>query len=100
MEFKQKPPKDEYELMQNDSFDFLATKKYLKPLILNSMSHFQLSQAAQKKLLAEITSDVPIAAKNFLANKNSNIKKRIKFSVYFTWYIAQRINSIENLKRK
>jgi len=99
MEFKQKSPQNEYNLIQNDSFDFFETKKYLEPLILKSISHFRLPKITQKKLFMEILSDVPIAIKKFLSNKN-NIKKRIKFSVYFTWYIAQRINAIKNLKIK
>jgi len=99
MKFRQKTPQQEYKLIQNDTFDFFETKKYLEPLIINAIKHFKLEKVIQKKLTMEILSDMPIAIKKFLANKD-NAKKRIKFSVYFTWYISQRINSIKNIKRK
>jgi len=99
MGFKQKSITEENKLIQNDTFDFFETKKYLEPLITNAIKHFKLEKIIQKKLIMEILSDVPIAVKKFLSNKD-NVKKRIKFSLYFTWYIAQRINSIKNIKRK
>ena len=99
MGFKQKSITEENKLIQNDTFDFFETKKYLEPLIVNAIKHFKLERIIQKKLIMEILSDVPIAVKKFLSNKD-NVKKRIKFSLYFTWYIAQRINSIKNIKRK
>ncbi len=99
MEFQQKTPQQEYKLIQNDTFDFFETKKYLEPLIIKALNHFKLTKIIQRKLMIEILSDVPIAIKKFLTNKE-NMRKRIKFSVYFTWYIAQRINSIKDIKRK
>jgi len=99
MKFNQKSITEEYKLIQNDTFDFFETKKYLEPLIINAIKHFKLEKIVQKKLIIEILSDMPIAVKKFLTNKE-NMKKNIKFSLYFTWYIAQRINSIKNIKRK
>jgi hypothetical protein len=99
MKFRQKTPQQEYKLIQNDTFDFFETKKYLESLITKSLNHFKLTKIIQRKLMIEILSDVSIAIKKFLTNKE-NMRKRIKFSLYFTWYISQRINSIKNIKRK
>jgi hypothetical protein len=73
MEFRQKTPQQEYKLIQNDSFDFFETKKYLEPLIEKALNHFKLTKIIHKKLMMEILSDVPTAIKKFITNKD-NIK--------------------------
>lgn len=97
-EFIPKTIKEEREIVLNDDAFFMQTKEYLKPFILSAINLFILPEETKTKIFWELVNDVPIAAQRFL--KNDGHKKNYKFSTYFGWYIAQRINKIKNLKRK
>jgi hypothetical protein len=52
--------------------------------------------AKHQELTTALLSDIPIAARRYLQHEKNT---ESKFSAYFTWYGAQRINP-ENLKRR
>lgn len=86
-------------ILLSDDESFSTTKEYLKPLILKSLSHFELTGAQHQSLLNQLLGDVRIAANRYLGT-DRHIDADYKFSTYFTWYIAQRINKTQNLKRR
>lgn len=98
MQFKSKTRQQENELIKNDDPFFIKTKIYLKPLIISALNHFDLTKDLRNKLLEQIVEDIPVAVKKYLKYKNN--EKKYKFCTYFTWYIAQRINAVKDLKRK
>ncbi|MBD3282616.1 MAG: hypothetical protein GF387_03375 [Candidatus Portnoybacteria bacterium] len=96
--FNPKTAEEEYALLNKDDQAFSKTKGYLKPLILKAINHFDLKEENKNELFWSIVNDIPVAAEKYLENKS--LEKDIKFSSYFTWYIGQKINSVDNLKRK
>jgi hypothetical protein len=92
-----KTREEELEILRSDDDEYFSTKTYLDPLIHNALGHFELDEEARGKLYAAIRGDIPLAAKRYLESKSSVEEDR--FSVYFTWYIAQRINAV-NPQRK
>lgn len=90
--FDAKTAEEEHDLIAGDDNNFTLTKRYLEPLISQTLNHYRLPGKARQKLIRDlIFIDIPIAAKRFLSNKENRVKN-IKFSAYFTWYIAQRLN--------
>lgn len=90
--FQPKTTEEEYELVSNDDYNFTQTKRYLEPLISQIINRYKLPEKIYQKLNRDlIFIDIPTAAKRFLGNE-VNKKENIKFSTYFTWYIAQRLN--------
>lgn len=90
--FSAKTAEEEYDLIVGDDSNFTQTKRYLEPLISQALNRYQLSEEIRQKLIRDlIFIDIPIAVKRFLSNKE-NKNSNIKFSTYFTWYIAQRLN--------
>lgn len=91
IKFQSKAAQEEYSLISGDDDNFTQTKRYLEPLISQTINHYQLPTEVCHKLNRDLLFiDIPIAAKRFIANKEKN--EDFKFSTYFTWYIAQRIN--------
>lgn len=92
IKFQPKTAQEEYGLISNDDDNFTQTKRYLEPLISQIINRYNLPKETYQKLNRDlIFIDIPIAIKRFLNNEN-NKKEGVKFSTYFTWYIAQRIN--------
>jgi hypothetical protein len=89
--FTQKSPSEERAMLLGDDALCTQTKIYLAPLINAALARQKISTEETRRLSDEILSDVPIARERFFSNAR-NITENTKFSVYFTWYIAQRIN--------
>ena len=91
--FKPKTISEDWDIVLNDDVDFSKTKEYLDPLILVALNKFKskLSKEKSETLHNQLLNDIPIAAKRFIANKDKE-NREFKFSTYFSWYIAQRIN--------
>ncbi len=92
--FQSKTPREEIELILSDKGDFKIVEQYLEPLVKGAIRNrkFGFTQDIEKSLFEEIMSDIPIAIERFISSKNST-KENAKFSVYFTWYIGERINA-------
>ncbi len=84
---------DEISLLENDTTDYTETKKYLFPLIENSINinRFSFSEKEKIMLTHKLLSDIPISARRYLSNK-INKEKRTHFCLYFSWYISETIN--------
>jgi hypothetical protein len=89
---------EELSLLLDDDTRFTKTKQYLDNLIMDALDHFDLSTEQLIKLREELSNDIPVAAKRFLGSEKS-MSATYKFSTYFTWYIADRVNRIEGLQR-
>jgi DNA-directed RNA polymerase sigma subunit (sigma70/sigma32) len=90
---------EELKILLNDNADFSETKQYLDSLIKDALERFQLSDEQLIQLHHELLEEVSVAARRFLSSKTS-MNADYKFSTYFTWYIAERVNRIEGLKRR
>lgn len=88
--FIRRPLKEERALLRDPTGDFNELKEYLSPLIQQAVDRARLDREVAYQLKEEILSDVAIAVRNFLSHDRD--KEEAPFSVYFTWYIAQRIN--------
>lgn len=88
--FKPKSKSKDHSIVFNDDYNFSKTKEYLDPLILYALDKSGLNKEKYEILHKQLLNDIPVAAKRFIANKEKN--KEFKFSTYFGWYIAQRIN--------
>lgn len=93
-QIQQKTAQEEFEMIISDKGDFQEMQQYLDPVIRKAIQKkkFGFSDETKERLYNEIVKDIPIATNRFVANKKQ-IDENIKFSVYFTWYIAQRINT-------
>lgn len=96
--FRPKSREDELSILLNDDPDFRNTKNYLDALILAALNRFEFSLKKRNQLRKELLQEVPVAAERFLSGDQN--QRDFKFSTYFTWYIAQKINKQPNLKRK
>lgn len=92
--FQAKTSREEFEMILSDKGDFKTIRQYLDPLIRNALQKkkFGFADEIKERLHKEIINDIPIAVERFIGNKNPT-EKNIQFSVYFAWYIAQRINA-------
>ena len=86
-------------MLLTDDGDYTKTKKYLAPLIQQALYKFEFSPETSLDLTKKLLQDIEIAAQRFLGNRKNWDGVPYKFSVYFSWYIAQRINPL-NPKRK
>lgn len=91
--FKRLPRKQEIEVVRTDTPTFMHTRRYLQPLIQRAMERADIPLKDRPLMQKRILSDVPVAAKRFLARIENEGEKNTIFSVYFTWYIAQRLNA-------
>jgi len=89
-EFKLLSRDEELEILEKDDKSFTRTTKYLEPWITQVLKKQNLDDGKFAKLYAELISDISVAARRFLENYTPD--KTYKFSTYFGWYIAQRIN--------
>ncbi|MDO8639590.1 MAG: hypothetical protein Q7R53_01570 [bacterium] len=99
--FQSKNQKEEVELIKTDNSEFSKAREYIGKLVEDALGHFELKKEQYDKLYIEILGDIPIAVNRYL--NNIKIKKTdidYKFSVYFTWYISQRINAVKNIQKK
>jgi len=87
--FKPKNTKEEYALLTGDDEYLSKTTEYLLPLIDQALPRIQ-DESARTLHRKNLRVAIPIAAKRFLENPD-NIRKEIKFSIYFTWYIHQEL---------
>ena len=92
--FTQKPPSEERAMLLGDDMACMKTKAYLKPLVDSAVARQKMSAQDARRLRDKILSDIPIARERFFSNVR-NITENTKFSLYFGWYIAQRINKRE-----
>ncbi|MDQ3808069.1 MAG: hypothetical protein M3298_07880 [Thermoproteota archaeon] len=90
---------EELDLLINDDDEFAKTKQYLGNLIADALNRFDLHTDQLTELHQQLLDDVPVAAKRFLGSEKS-MNASYKFSTYFTWYIAERVNRIDDLKRR
>jgi hypothetical protein len=81
------------------NFSPLSKQDEVGLLLEDALSHFLLSSEETACVRDAIIVDIPIAAKRFLSNGNIS-EKEYKFSAYFSWYILQRLDAIDGLKRK
>jgi hypothetical protein len=90
MIFNSKNASEKYALLVADNVSFDNTTDYIYPLIEKALLKIKDNQdkSIHEKNLKEL---IPVAAKRFLSNPD-NIRKEVKFSVYFTWYINKEIN--------
>lgn len=87
--FKPKNTKEEYALLVGDDKEFSKTTEYLLPLIDQALLSIR-DEAARKFHRDNLIQMVRIATQRFLENPD-NIRKEIKFSTYFTWYIHEEL---------
>ncbi len=82
----------ENDMLQHDDLLFSRTTIYLTPLIESALDkQTDVDVHTKDFLIKQIYDAIPVAAKRFLQNKNTEDKEAI-FSVYFTWYISEIIN--------
>lgn len=89
----------EFKMLLADDDSYTQTKTYLAPRIELALNKFEFSDEAHKDLVNKLEQDIEIAAKRFLKNKKNWETLPYRFSTYFSWYIAQRVNPL-NPKRK
>ncbi len=89
----------ELDLLLNDDIQFSRTKQYLDDLVTDALNRFDLREDQFTELRQQLLNDVPIAAERFLGSEKS-MNATYRFSTYFTWYIAERVNGIEGLQRR
>ena len=87
--FQALPLEEELQLLRTDNQAFERTRQYLLPLIESALSNSELDQEQRPWLIEQLLSDVPLAARRFLANHNRT--RSYRFATYFTWYIAERL---------
>jgi hypothetical protein len=83
----------ELEMLKGDDVDFSRTKRHLLPLIVSALKTEGLSSDKLGNFPELILGDVPTAAKSHLEADGQ--KRSYPFSVYFTWYIKQRLDQRE-----
>jgi len=93
----------EYEinLLQKGDPEFEDMVEYLKPLVEDALARFSMPRQVYNQLYKDIMNDIPIAVERFLKSEKS-MNSDYKFSVYFSWYISERVNNIDDelIKRK
>ena len=98
MSFTRASREEELLLVTSAEPTFSKLKQYLAPLITDALGRFELTEEQRQMLSTQLDEDVTLAAQRFLSD---NVNRReYSFSVYFTWYIEQRINHLPYLKRK
>lgn len=75
-------------MLCKDSNDFINTKKYLLPLIVQATQKIK-NQEKREQMIKDLENDVATAAQRFMKNLDG-IRNKYSFAVYFTWYIHQR----------
>lgn len=89
MSFYPKSIEDEYKLVRT-RLGRLQT--YLAPLIELAIRRADLNSVVKQRVQIALNQDIPKAAGRFLSRWPNGPAPYI-FSTYFTWYIAERINS-------
>lgn len=89
--FKPKNTKEEYALLVGDDKNFSKTTEYLLPLINQALLRIR-KEDARKSHQENLIKIIPLAIERFLENSD-NIRKEIKFSTYFTWYIHEELKA-------
>lgn len=85
------PQNEKYELsliMRNDSY--LSLKKYLEFFLEKSFELKEIPQKRTVEIKGILWGKLPIIVERYLESESR--KKKVKFSVYFSWYLAQEIN--------
>jgi len=99
--FQPKNQKEEFDLINTDNSEFSKTREYIGKLVEDALEHFELRKEQYDKLYVEILEDIPTAVNRYLNTiKREKSDADYKFSIYFTWYISQRINANKNLQKK
>lgn len=83
---------EEVALLRNDTRSFSETQKYLAPLVESALTRANLSGKQASDVRRGLRTDIPLAASRYLTGAGTS--RAIRFAVYFTWYIARRINAV------
>jgi hypothetical protein len=84
-------PKDWYQFLSDDTFEFSNTQIFLSPIISNAVQRHIKKEQHQKILHDLLNSQIKIAADRYLENFDDKVS--YTFPTYFTWYMAEAINS-------
>lgn len=83
-------PKEWYQFLTEDTFEFSKTQNFLSPIISNAAQRHIKKEEHQIALQVLLNSQIKIAADRYLENFNDTVS--YTFPTYFTWYMAEAIN--------
>lgn len=90
---------EELQLLLSDESDFSNTTRYIGGLIDQVLARFVMTPEQRGEIRVALIMDIPVAAHRYLRTKR-DISGAYPFSTYFTWYISERVNGANLLKKK